>query len=394
MSARDQHTEVSRRGFLQGAAVAAGGLLGGASARAAAFGDVQHVVIDGGGETWCDQARQCGVKAFGDGELAVLYRRAPRGDEPDGGDVVLRRSLDGGRSWTPKGDVIVWEGSAPQEQLAAFLCQDPSGRPVLDMGRPEAMFFFGRTRIRLTQTVKDTKDGWTSRWTPSGEGGSTSAVFQLRSVDKGRTWERVPLVLDRPPRVKSVWKDNHPLVVMPDGALVGVVESPGALWLFGSECQGMTWQYLSSVAREAPAGGRPTCASLVGLAGARVQCYMEMAGRESGDLCLSESDDCFAWSDPRPIARGVEEPWTLRLRDGRIVVVFVRRGSHEAGLAAIWSADDGRTWSAPAEIRDEGAELRIAGPVAAELDDGRVFVAYGCQRGMERMVCGSLFGFR
>ena len=241
------------------------------------------------------------------------------------------------------------------------------------------MFFFGRTPIRLARTVRNTKLGWTCELKPAGVGAEPCTVFQVRSIDKGRAWERVPLVLDPPPRMKSFWRDNHPLVMMPDGALVGALESEGAIWLYGSECQGMTWQYLSVIAIEKGDAAKPCCAGLVFLPSGRLQCYLLMLGRESDTLCLSESDDCFRWTQPRPIASEVHSPWPLRLRDGRIVVVFARRGG-PGGIATIVSTDDGKTWSDAAMIREDAAGTDIGYPVATELDAGRMFAAYQYQR--------------
>ena len=65
---------------------------------------------------------------------------------------------------------------------------------------------------------------------------------------------------------------------MPDGALVGALESAGAIWLYGSENQGMTWQYLSLIAMEMADAGKPCGAGLVLLPSGRLQCYLLMLG--------------------------------------------------------------------------------------------------------------------
>ena len=98
------------------------------------------------------------------------------------------------------------------------------------MSGPEAMFFFGRTSM--------------FRWDPEATTHSEYLpVFQIRSVDKGHTWEDVPVVLDPPPSIAGILKDNHPPVTMPDGARVGTMTAPhpGSVWLYGSENHGMTW---------------------------------------------------------------------------------------------------------------------------------------------------------
>jgi hypothetical protein len=367
---------ITRRHFLQEAATVSGGLVAGASlwaagGRGTGLRNVRRVTVDRDAKTWCGHPRQCGIRSFGGGEIAVLYWRAPKGDDLGRGEVVLRRSCDHGETWLPTDDVVVWSNALPFEKRAELLCQDPGRRSVLDMAGSEAMFFFGRTAARIRKAVRyDARLGWTCDVTATEPGAKAamSTVFQVRSVDKGRTWERVPLLLDPPPGAKSFWKDNHPLVTMPDGALVGAMESEGALWLYGSECQGMTWQYLSRIA----AGGAG-CGGLIPLPGGRLQCHMVV----HGSLCVSESENCFSWSEPRAILSDVRDPWPLRLRDGRIVVVFAR----PSGLGVVVSEDDGTSWLDAGAIAGDVSAL-----VATELADGRIFAAYG-----DEFIGGCLF---
>jgi hypothetical protein len=294
----------------------------------------------------------------------------------------LRRSLDHGETWPADNDVIVWSNAWSLVRRRDFLSQDPARRDILDMSGPEAMFFFGRTSM--------------FRWDPEATTHSEYLpVFQIRSVDKGHTWEDVPVVLDPPPSIAEILKDNHPPVTMPDGARVGAMTAPhpGSVWLYGSENHGMTWQCLSRIAVDAAGVGRPTYANLILLPSGRLQCYMLMLAGGFHALCMSESDDCYTWSRPRPIVRyghgpwaprwkkgahrGVpyRSPWPLRLRDGRIIVIFARR-EYPAGIAAILSEDDGQTWSDAAIIRDDASGEDLGYPVVTELDDGRLFTAY------------------
>jgi hypothetical protein len=89
----------------------------------------------------------------------------------------------------------------------------------------------------------------------------------------------------------------------------------------------------------------------------------------------------------------------LRVRDGRIVVIFARR-EYPPSIAAIWSEDDGKTWSDEAIIRDDANGSDIGYPVATQLDDGRVFTAYyyqladGNAFGGTCFIGGSFFGLR
>ena len=89
-------------------------------------------------------------------------------------------------------------------------------------------------------------------------------------------------------------------------------------------------------------------------------------------------------------------PWPLRLRDGRIVVLFARRKA-PPGIGLLVSEDDGATWSAEGIVRDDGSGGDLGYPVATELDDGRIFTAYyfmeddGNNFGGTRHIAGSFF---
>ena len=86
----------------------------------------------------------------------------------------------------------------------------------------------------------------------------------------------------------------------------------------------------------------------------------------------------------------------MRLRDGRIIVLFGRR-KPPFGIGLIVSEDDGATWSAEAIIRADGSGPDLGYPVATQLDDGRIFTAYyfmeddGNNFGGTRYIAGSTF---
>jgi hypothetical protein len=86
----------------------------------------------------------------------------------------------------------------------------------------------------------------------------------------------------------------------------------------------------------------------------------------------------------------------MRLRDGRIVVLFARR-KPPFGLGLIVSEDSGATWSSEMILRDDASGPDIGYPVATELDDGRLFTAYyfmqedGNPFGGTRHIAGTFF---
>jgi hypothetical protein len=382
---------------------------------------IRHITIDYDQQAYCGHPRQCGIWGFGHGELAVLYRRAPCRYETekdvshspyDGymsrSDIVLRRSYDHGATWRPENETIVWSNSLPLEEKLAFLSQDPTQRKVLDMSRPEAMFFIGFTSV----SVRNPKTGKLVKASPK-----ISGAFQIRSTDKGRSWESSPLPLES-------W-GYPPVVALPDGTYARTAGS-GRVFLSVSTDHGMNWRTLSLIAKDQSGLGRTTYAGLVALPNGRLQCYYLMLGGQCHALCMSESEDRLVWSDPRPIVRyghgpwtarrwtastyalrraygGWEQryrsPWPLRLRDGRIVVVFARR-EYPPSIAVVWSEDDGQTWSDEAILRDDAEGSDMGYPAAVELDDGRIFTAYYFQQqdgngfGGTCFIGGSFFALR
>jgi hypothetical protein len=210
-------------------------------------------------------------------------------------------------------------------------------------------------------------------------------------------------------------------VKFPDGTLMGVMtvamaDNPGGVAVYGSDDSGLTWEHVAEVNRDSTGWGRPTYAGLLLLPNGRLQCYMLNIGGLRNAIQMAYSDDGgYSWSEPKPIVAwgqspwvarrkpsvagsGVHyrSPWPMRLRDGRIVVIFGRR-KPPTGIGLLVSEDDGVTWSAEAIIRDDGSGGDLSYPVATQLEDGRIFTAYyfmeddGRKFGGTRHIAGSFF---
>lgn len=382
--------------------------------------DLQHMRLCYSRERYCGHPRQGGLLHFNGDEIAVLHHHAPSayhesadvrhdfGGYHSRSVVLLQRSVDGGHTWPADQEVVVYDESAPIAARRDFLGQQGRPRARISLGSPDSAIFFGRTYAG-----------------PENESGRPAMVcFAIRSADRGRTWEQVPTVITPPAGRRYVHKDNHPLVVMPDGSVLGAMtialphapDAPAAIALFGSDDDGLTWEYLAEIARDDTGAGRPTYAGLLLLPGGRLQCYMLNIGGARNALQMAHSDDGgYSWSQPRPIVAwgrspwigrrhpdaaraGVHyrSPWPLRLRDGRIVVLFGRR-KPPFGIGVLISEDDGATWSPEAIVRDDGSGSDLSYPVATELDDGRIFTAYyfmnddGNGFGGTRHIAGSTF---
>ncbi|MBN2295893.1 MAG: exo-alpha-sialidase [Pirellulales bacterium] len=392
--------------------------------------DVEHFDIDYDKSRMAAHPQQGVFRYYGNGEIVVGYNRAPCKYEqetdvshgPSGyhgrAEVVLRRSLDYGRTWPEDQEVIIYRESDPPAKKRAFLFQPDAKREQIDMFSPDSLFFFTRS------------------WLPELKGKMVCAC--MRSADRGRTWEKAPTVIPNP-LIKNgdMLKSSYPVLRMPDGRtllMVGAMNMPHAPKhsgpvLFSSTHNGLHWKY-KGLARSEPKGrvsGRFTYGTLMRMADGELHCYFLHIGDDRkgntyvvdgvrNAICMTTSrDEGKTWSDPVPItgkgrgcwknpgpvnvppgASNYRAPWPIRLADGRILVIFNRRRL-PVGIGGIISSDGGKTWSHEFAIRDDGPLGDSGYPVACEFEDGRIFVAYyftrpdGNKFGGTRYIGGSIF---
>jgi len=389
--------------------------------------DVQHIKLCYSKDRYCGHLRQLPFHNFGGGEIAVSHYHAPATYETRDNirhghhyykgrsHVLMQRSLDHGETWRSEDELVVWDHSRPLAERRAILhrADEPGvAREEIDLTSPDAMV----SSPRMSSGPDDS------------EGRSTLECFSFRSGDRGRTWETVPTRVSPPPGYNFVATDGPAPVQFPDGTLVvpAWVDNRNTggpsgfdnaiIALYGSDDHGLTWSYLAKVVGDPARRGRPCYAILLLLPNGRLQCYFNQLDGIRNDIELTSSDDGgYSWSAPQPIVAwgrspwaarhrpgarrdGVfyRSPWPVRLRDGRIVVLFARRKS-PSGIGLIVSEDDGATWSAEAIVRDDGSGWDLGYQVATQLDDGRVFTAYyfveadGNNFGGTRHIAGSFF---
>jgi len=388
--------------------------------------DVHHIKLCYSKNRYCGHPRQCPIYNYGGGEIVVVHHHAPCAYQtPDDikhgqfgykgrAKVLLQRSLDHGKTWPRENNVVIWDDSLPLEEKRAILWRaDEPGviREEIALDSPDAAIYFSRPATGPEDA----------------EGRPTLECLAFRSGDRGWTWEAIPTRISPPPGFDYVHVDGYPLAKFPDGTQLAVATvgnansmSESAVAVYGTDDNGLTWEYLAEVASDPTGRGRPTYANLLLLPSGRLQCYMlnisgirnaiQMAYSDDGGYSWSEPTAIvawgrspwaaccgqFAWSGARRQGVHYRSPWPLRLRDGRIVVLFARR-KPPFGMGLIMSEDSGVSWSTEAVIRADASDWDLGYPVATQLADGHIFTAYyymeddGNQFGGTRYIAGSFF---
>ena len=159
---------------------------------------VQHVAVGGGRNLVCHWPRQGGIWHWGN-EILVAYIESPceytdpkqvsHGREGiwKRGYVRLRRSMDGGQTWTDAGKAF--DNSLSVEEQRRILHLDEyhghggPEREEIDISLPDAILLMGRA--------------WCGSETrnPDGTVFRDNVAYCFRSPDRGRHWEAVPSIL-------------------------------------------------------------------------------------------------------------------------------------------------------------------------------------------------------
>jgi hypothetical protein len=384
---------------------------------------VRHIMLGGGENLLCLWPRHGLLRIWGS-ELLTAYMESPCGyrhpqeaaRDHTGiwkrGCLRLRRSVDGGETWADAGKAF--DNSLPYDRQRQVLhldeyrrCDGPA-MEQLDMRVPEAVFLMGRA--------------WCGDDLPALRV-RAPVLYCLRSTDKGGSWSAIPSVL-WPAHSGYLTGFANNVLRTSGGDLLASVAGQNTIekscaaagcgpQLYGSLDEGATWTFRGEIWNDPAgrvAGSHPR---IVQLASGRWLCFMECRHAE-GDartpctaVCLSE-DEGLNWSAARTIAAWTDGPFPLRLRDGRLIVIFMRTAPDPTGLFFIVSEDDGLHWSRPICLRDDALRTGPRGiiggayPVAEQLDDGRVFAVYGWEHddedvpwyGGRNFIAGTFFDVR
>ncbi|MBI2297886.1 MAG: exo-alpha-sialidase [Armatimonadetes bacterium] len=303
-----------------------------------------------------------GICERADGELLVVCREGDAHVCPMG-RIVLTRSRDGGKTWSPR-EVV---RDSPSDERDPAILSLPDGTLVVSCNTWDS--WRGSPYLRQKypdQTATMEKDGW----------GKYSGCWLLISTDDGKTWSEA--------RMAPTFSPHGPVPGL-DGALywVGLEGRDGlsVVAIHRTADLGKTWTRFSEVAYSRAyaepmdfewwdepnliflPGGRAICTIRVDVDGFVRQAYSADGGK--------------TWGWPRKLKAWGYPQQLCRLSDGRLGMAYGYRRP-PFGVRACTSADEGRTWDLDHEVvlRAEGGGGDLGYPYSIQLRDGRVMTVY------------------
>jgi hypothetical protein len=231
---------------------------------------------------------------------------------------------------------------------------------------------------------------------PKGHG--RGPIVYKRSTDGGLTWsERLPTPAswatskEVPTLHRVIGPDGVKRIIMWSGlypARLAVTEDDGANW---SELQSVgDWGGIVVMGFVEPlATGKGHYMAMFHddgrfFQGGSGRSYGDVpTGKRSGVMTLYKTfskDGGLTWSFPESVFASSEihlcEPGCLRSPDGKQLAVLLRENRRRKNSHVIFSADEGKTWSAPRELPLALTGDRHTGKYGA---DGRLFISFRCR---------------
>ena len=315
------------------------------------------------------------------GDLVASWSGGREGHVCPFGQVVFMRSRDGGESWC-------W----PRVILDSGLDDRDSGILETQNGTLLATTFTSLAYEPILKRAMQNGD-WDpaklKRWQAAHhrltdeDRSAELGQWMIRSEDGGRTWSgKYPSIVNSP----------HGPIQLADGRLIYAGKE---LWtgqkrvgVSESLDDGKTWKWLSQIPtrdgddpadyHELHAVELPDKRIIV-----QIRNHNPQNSRET--LQCESTDGGRTWT--KPIAIGV---WglpshLLRLLDGRVLMTYGYRRSPYGNQARL--IEDGRRWSEPLTVSDDGASGDLGYPSTVQLSDGTMIsIWYELPRGSSKAV--------
>ena len=293
----------------------------------------------------------------------------------------------------PSGDLLaVWYGGTREgaEDVSLYTARLPVGseqwsQPVRTVDRALAQNELERTIKKVGNAVifpDHTGSLWMVYVSVSLGGWSGSTLNIKSSRDEGRTWgESQRLTLNPFLNLSSLVR-NKP-VYASDGRIGLPVyyematKFPQMLWLTPGHDGSMQDYRIRNLSTETGLI-QPTLAPLQG----DRMLMLLRDGRSSHSIHTAYSDD-NGWTWSQALPSGLPNPDSavdaLRLRDGRILLVYNDATSGRENLRLALSNDEGRTWRT-GPVLEQGANQEYSYPNMVEDQRGRIHLTYTWQR--------------
>ncbi|MCZ6651547.1 MAG: sialidase family protein [Planctomycetota bacterium] len=321
------------------------------------------------------------------GELLVVCSGGREAHVCPFGWVEMMRSKDDGQTW---GWPRVLMDTAIDDRDAG-VCETPQGSLLVTTFTSLAYSdYFKKAKPGSTGRFTDWTEEKMAAWRAAHERTSVAerermlGTWMLRSSDGGVTWSapyRVPV------------NSPHGPIPLSDGR---VIYAGKRLWhekrLIGvadSHDDGKTWRWLAEIPTRD--GDDFTEYHELHIAEAAnghliAQIRNHNKANERETLQSESNDGGRTWSTPHPIGVWGLPSHLLRLRDGRMLMTYGYRRKPFGNQARL-SEGNGKMWSAPMMISDDGEAGDLGYPSTVELDDGSlVTVWYERMKGSPRAV--------
>jgi hypothetical protein len=278
------------------------------------------------------------------------------------------RSYDRGETWTWPQVLL----DSPIDDRDAGICVTPTGTILVTT-------FTSLAYVDLLRSSESWPAEKRSRWLAAHNRVSEPQRKQelgtwiVRSEDGGVSWSA---------RASCPINSPHGPIVLRNGRLLYAGKD---LWggthqvgVWQSDDDGRSWQPLALIAaRDGDDVKHYHELHAVETTSGRLIVHIRNHNQaNNGETLQCESEDGGrSWTTPHPIGVWGLPSHLLRLRDGRLLMTYGYRRPPYGNQARI-SEDDGRTWSEPIVLSDDGASGDLGYPSTVQLDDGQLVTVW------------------
>jgi photosystem II stability/assembly factor-like uncharacterized protein len=277
---------------------------------------------------------------------------------------VLARSKDGGETWQvedpAKDGVLVFEAEFGTQRKDFLIPQPKVLKDPINFKDPN-----------LAIVVRFTKDKKSYFWHSNDKGKKWDGPFQLPDFGMTGLEARTDYIINSEKEcmlfLTASKSDGK------EGKVICVKTSDG----------GLTWSLVSPIGEE-PAGFAimPSAVRI-----SKNQLLTTIRNRENGLDYIStyySKNNGKTWKQLDNAAddtgKGGSPPAMVRLKDGRICMVYAYRADAASGknaaIIAKLSSDNGKSWSDPYVLRNDGAARDVGYPKMVQRPDGKVVIVY------------------